>query len=343
MNILVTGGCGFIGTNFIQSLILKDYNILNIDKLTYAAGLNNLKDLSFNPKYSFIKGDISDQDLIKKILIDFQPDYIINFAAESHVDNSIKSSWEFIQSNIFGTFNLLEQTKNYYLKLSEDKKSIFKFHQISTDEVFGEMDKEPFNEHSQYRPSSPYSASKASADHLVRAWQRTYGLPTIITNCSNNFGPFQYPEKLIPVVIINALNEKSIPVYGDGKQVRDWIYVTDHCDALMKCITLGKVGETYNIGSSNQLSNLDLIETICSIVDKIQPRKNSKSYKHLVEFTDDRPGHDRKYGINSEKAMNQLDWLPKTKFNEAIENTIKWYINNKSWWNKILDKKTYAK
>ena len=336
MNILVTGGCGFIGTNFIHSLISKDFNILNIDKLTYAAGLNNLQDLSSNARYSFFKGDISDPDLIKKILIDFQPDYIINFAAESHVDNSIKSSWEFIQSNIFGTFNLLEQTKNYYLKLSEDKKSIFKYHQISTDEVYGDMDKELFHEYSQYRPSSPYSASKASADHLVRAWQRTYGLPTIITNCSNNFGPFQYPEKLIPVVIISALNEKRIPVYGDGKQIRDWIYVSDHCDALMSCIKHGKVGETYNIGSSNQLSNLDLIGIICSIMDKIQPRNNSKSYKDLIEFIKDRPGHDRKYGINSTKAMRELDWKPKIEFHQALEDTIKWYLDNQGWWNNLL-------
>lgn len=335
MNILVTGGCGFIGTNFIQSLITKDFNILNIDKLTYAAGNDNLEELLDNENYTFLKGDISDSDLIKKVLNDFNPNYILNFAAESHVDNSIKNSKEFIQTNILGTFNLLEQSRNYYQSLNEKNKSNFKFHQISTDEVYGDMDEEHFHENSQYRPSSPYSASKASADHLVRAWQRTYKLPTIITNCSNNFGPYQYPEKLIPVVIINALKEKHIPVYGDGKQIRDWIYVSDHCDALLKCINKAKEGETYNIGSSNQLTNLDLINIICELLDKLKPRKNLKKYKDLIKFINDRPGHDRKYGINSNKAMKELGWAPKKTFIEAIELTIRWYIDNQSWWKKF--------
>ena len=343
MNILVTGGCGFIGTNFIKLLSTKDFNILNVDKLTYASGPNNLKELTNNPKYTFANEDICNVDFIKKTLEDFGPNYIINFAAESHVDNSIKSSSEFIQTNIVGTYNLLEQARNYYFSLSDKKKSNFKFHQISTDEVYGDMDDELFHENSKYLPSSPYSATKASADHLVRAWQRTYDLPTIITNCSNNFGPYQFPEKLIPVVIINALNEKKIPVYGDGKQIRDWIYVLDHCDALMQCIVNGLPGETYNIGSSNQLTNLELIEIICKKLDKIRPRKNLKSHMDLIEFVDDRPGHDRKYGINSGKARKELDWNPKIKFNTAIEYTVKWYLNNQSWTEEIINNNQYAK
>ena len=338
MNILVTGGCGFIGSNFIRSLISKDFNILNIDKLTYAGTLNNLKDLSDNSNYSFIRGDISDANLIKTKLEIFKPNYIINFAAESHVDNSIISSDEFIQSNIIGTFNLLEQTKTYYFNLKEKDKLNFKFHQISTDEVYGDMKSELFHEESHYRPSSPYSASKASADHLVRAWQRTYSLPTIITNCSNNFGPYQYPEKLIPVVIINALNEKKIPVYGNGKQIRDWIYVLDHCDALLKCIQYGKEGETYNIGSSNQITNIELIENICLIMDEMKPSKNYKSYKELIEFVKDRPGHDKKYGINNQKIIKDLNWKPKTNFKKALKSTIEWYLNNESWWIEALKK-----
>ena len=337
MNLLVTGGCGFIGSNFIRSLISKDFNILNIDKLTYAGTLDNLKDLSDNSNYSFIQGDISDANLIETILEKFKPNYIINFAAESHVDNSITSSHQFIQSNIIGTFNLLEQTRKYYFNLKEKEKSVFKFHQISTDEVYGDMNNELFHEESNYRPSSPYSASKASADHLVRAWQRTYNLPTIITNCSNNFGPYQYPEKLIPVAIINALNEKKIPVYGDGKQIRDWIYVSDHCNALLKCIEYGKEGETYNIGSCNQMTNLELVKLICELMDEIQPRKNYKSYKQLIEFVKDRPGHDKKYGINNEKAIRELNWIPKVKFDEAITNTIRWYFDNRSWWKNYLN------
>lgn len=339
LNILVTGGNGFIGTNFIKTLISKGYNVFNIDNLTYAAGKNNHSELSKNSKYFFVKGNICDPELIKNTLNEFHPNYIINFAAESHVDNSIKSSSEFIISNILGTFNLLEHSKNYYFSLDEKKKSIFRFHQISTDEVYGDMENELFHENSQYRPSSPYSASKASADHLVRAWNRTYKLPIIITNCSNNFGPYQFPEKLVPVIIINALKEKNIPVYGDGKQVRDWIYVSDHCDALEKCIANGKNGETYNIGSSNQLSNLDLIKMICTMLDNLRPRKNLKSYSELIKFVDDRPGHDRKYGINSEKAMRELDWRPKNKFKESIESTIQWYVDNKSWWQEIINNK----
>ena len=337
MNLLVTGGCGFIGSNFILSLISKDFNILNIDKLTYAGTLNNLKDLSDNSNYSFIQGDICDANLIETILEKFKPNYIINFAAESHVDNSITSSHQFIQSNIIGTFNLLEQTRKYYFNLKEKEKSVFKFHQISTDEVYGDMNNELFHEESNYRPSSPYSASKASADHLVRAWQRTYNLPTIITNCSNNFGPYQHPEKLIPVAIINALNEKKIPVYGDGKQIRDWIYVSDHCNALLKCIEYGKEGETYNIGSFNQMTNLELVKLICELMDEIKPRKNYQSYKQLIEFVKDRPGHDKEYGINNEKAIRELNWIPKVKFDRAITNTIRWYLDNRPWWKNYLN------
>lgn len=337
MNILVTGGCGFIGTNFINFILSKEgFNILNIDKLTYAANKDNLINHSANRNYTFLKGDICDETLIQNALVDFQPDYVLNFAAESHVDNSINSAKEFMQTNILGTFNLLEQALIYYSNLEKKKKSLFKFHQISTDEVYGDMELELFHENSQYRPSSPYSASKASADHLVRAWQRTYNLPTIITNCSNNFGPFQFPEKLIPVVIINALNEKKIPVYGDGMQVRDWIYVLDHCDAIFQCISLGKSGETYNIGSSNQHTNLNIIHEICRILDKLKPRKLAKSYNELIEFIVDRPGHDRKYGINNIKAIRELEWKPKIQFHQALEDTIKWYLDNQGWWKNLL-------
>lgn len=343
MNLLVTGGCGFIGSNFIRSLISKNFNILNIDKLTYAANLSNLDGLSSKSKYSFIKGDICDENFIKSIFEKFKPSYVINFAAESHVDNSIKNSKDFIQSNIIGTFNLLEQSRFYYFSLNENEKSKFKFHQISTDEVFGDMDKELFHENSLYQPSSPYSASKASADHLVRAWSRTYELPTVITNCSNNFGPFQFPEKFIPVVIISALNEKKIPIYGDGGQIRDWIYVLDHCDALMHCIANGKNGETYNIGSSNQFSNLELAKKICEIMDELQPRNNSKSYLELIHFVNDRPGHDRQYGINNDKAIRELNWNPRTNFIDDLRYTIQWYIDHQSWWDKLLIKKNYEK
>ena len=340
MNILITGGCGFIGTNFIKVLLSKsEHQILNIDKLTYASFGNNLNFIKKNDKYSFIQGDICNKELIYNCFSEFQPDYIFNFAAESHVDNSIHNSHEFIQTNIFGTYNLLEQSRNYYNSLSNVKRNNFKFHQVSTDEVYGDMKSQLFHEKSPYQPSSPYSASKASADHLVRAWHRTYNLPTVITNCSNNFGPYQYPEKLIPVVIINALSEKRIPVYGDGKQIRDWIFVDDHNEALMQCLNHAKSGETYNIGSSNQINNIDLIKTICAQLDILKPLSSNRKYFALIDYIKDRPGHDRQYGINNQKAVRDLSWQPKTNFQDSIQYTIQWYIDHQEWWKKIIDKK----
>lgn len=333
MNLLVTGGCGFIGTNFIKSALDKtSHKILNIDKISYAAGKDNLKDYKNNPNYTFFQADICDEPLIKKIIFGFEPDYIINFAAESHVDNSIKSSKQFMFSNFIGTFNLLETSRKYFESSNSTKQKNFKFHQISTDEVYGDLDKELFHEGSRFKPSSPYSASKAGADHLVNAWHRTYKLPTIITNCSNNFGPYQYPEKLIPVVIINAIQENKIPVYGNGMQIRDWIYVQDHVDALLQCLSMANEGHTYNIGSSNQINNLDLIKLICEYLDRKYPRQSAESYFNLVEFVKDRPGHDQEYGINNKKAIEQLSWTPKINLENGIKMTIDWYLENKFWW-----------
>ena len=339
MNLLVTGGYGFIGTNFIHTILDKtSHKVLNIDKISYAADENNHKKYLNNPNYSFLKCDICDEMFMKKIIFDYKPDYIMNFAAESHVDNSIKGSKEFMTSNFMGTFNLLEISRIYFESLDSMKQKNFKFHQISTDEVYGDLDKELFHEESHFKPSSPYSASKASADHLVNAWHRTYKLPTVITNCSNNFGPYQYPEKLIPVVIIKALQEKKIPVYGNGKQIRDWIYVDDHINALIQCLSKSQPGQTYNIGSANQINNLDLIKLICEELDKRHPRQSSLSYFDLVEFVNDRPGHDKEYGINNQKAIEQLFWTPKFNLNEGINMTLDWYLENKFWWqDKIKD------
>jgi len=334
MRVFVTGGSGFIGSNFIIRLLsLKKFRIMNFDKLTYAGNKENLKRIN-SSNYTFVKGDIYNKKKLEIKINEFKPNYIIHFAAESHVDNSISSSLEFIQTNIVGTYNLLECAKNYYNKLTKKNKKMFKFHHISTDEVYGDMEEELFHENSQYRPSSPYSASKASSDHLVRSWQRTFDLPTIITNCSNNYGPFQYPEKLIPVVIINALKNKKIPVYGNGRQVRDWIYVSDHCDALINCMKYASVGETYNIGSSSQVANIDLVNKICEYLDEIHPKKNS--YKKLIEFVKDRPGHDKIYGIDNRKAIKNLFWKPRIDLQKGLKLTVQWYLNNEKWWAKLI-------
>lgn len=339
MKIFVTGGCGFIGTNYIINLLSRsNIKILNYDLLTYSGNLENLNNFADNSNYEFIKGDICDQISLKNSIFDFEPDYIINFAAESHVDNSINEPMSFINTNIIGTYQLLEQARNYYDKINLSKKKIFKLHHVSTDEVYGDMEDELFDENSRYLPSSPYSASKASSDHLVRAWHRTYGLPIIITNCSNNYGPYQYPEKLIPVIIINAINEKKIPIYGNGKQIRDWIFVLDHCEALYKCMEFGENGETYNIGSSNQITNIELANIICEYLDKTIPRKNNMSYLDLIEYVKDRPGHDKKYGVNNSKALNDLSWSPQKNFKTGIIETVEWYLKNRNWWENILKK-----
>lgn len=332
MKFLITGGLGFIGTNLINFLLEEyDHEILNIDKVTYASNFDYNKNFSSNNFYKFVKGDICDNDLIIKILNEFNPDFIMNLAAESHVDKSISGPDAFINSNIIGTFNLLKNTRDYWNNLSREKRKDFRLLHVSTDEVYGSLDNGGlFNELSPYQPNSPYAASKASSDHLVRAWNKTYGLPTIITNCSNNYGPHQYPEKLIPLVILNALKNKPLPIYGDGLQIRDWLHVNDHVKALYRIITRGKTGETYNIGANNQISNIKLVQTICSFLDSeiTNKPKNVTSFSELITYVKDRPGHDICYGIDAEKLSKSLDWEPETDFKIGIEETIKWYVSN---------------
>ena len=332
--ILVTGGSGFIGSNFILQQLLKTTNqILNLDKLTYAASINSLENIKNNSRYKFVKGDICDNILIKDILENFKPTYIVNFAAESHVDNSIKMPDEFINTNILGVFNLLKNSRDYISTLKKEEKEQFKFLHISTDEVYGSLELEDpsFTEESPYRPSSPYSASKASSDHLVFSWFKTYNFPAIITNCSNNYGPFQFPEKLIPLVIISCLNEKKIPLYGDGMNIRDWIYVEDHCNAIDQILIKGKIGNRYNIGSDNQLKNIDIIKIICNIMDDRVKRKNNLRYLDLLEFVKDRPGHDFRYAIDNTKIKEHIGWNPSISFEEGILRTIDWYLDNQDW------------
>ena len=337
MKIFVTGGLGFIGTNFILEQIKLGNHILNFDKITYAANPNNLKSISSKENYSFIKGDINQNNQITKAINAFNPDIIVNFAAESHVDRSIDGPRAFIETNIIGTYELLQATFNYYKSLSNKKQKYFKFIHISTDEVYGSLLEDGyFTENSPYNPSSPYSASKASSDHLVKSWYYTYGLPIIVTNCSNNYGPYQFPEKLIPFMILSCLQNKELPVYGNGKNVRDWIYVLDHCYAIDIIMKKGKIGETYNIGSNEEKNNLEVVESICMILDKKLPASNNKNYKDLIHFVKDRPGHDFRYAIDNTKIKNELNWEPKITFDEALELTVDWYIKNQNWWEKIL-------
>ena len=336
--ILVTGGSGFIGSNFIHYLINNtDYQrIINLDKLTYAGNNDNLINIQQNIRYKFIKGDICDRQCIKKIFQDYSPNKIVHFAAESHVDRSIDGPKDFINTNIVGTSILLEESLSYYNKLKKLSKSSFKFHHISTDEVFGSLgEKGFFVEDSPYDPSSPYSASKASSDHLVRAWHRTFGLPVTISNCSNNYGPYQFPEKLIPLMIINCLSNKSLPVYGKGENIRDWLYVEDHCKAINLILQEGAIGDTYNIGGNNEISNINIVESICTILDKLKPSNSGKSYKQLISFVKDRPGHDFRYAINTTKIKKDLNWEPKETFDSGLTKTIKWYLENENWWKKI--------
>ena len=341
MKFLITGGLGFIGSALIRKII-KDtkHNVLNIDKQTYAANSFNLKSIEDNERYQFIKGDICDENLIQRLLFDFQPDFLMHLAAESHVDNSINNPSEFINTNILGTFILLKNCYQYWNSLPYERKIKFKFHHISTDEVYGSLNSEKsFDEDSKYDPSSPYAASKASSDHLVRSWFKTYNLPILITNCSNNYGPFQFPEKLIPLAILNAIQGKKIPIYGNGLQVRDWLHVEDHAEALLSVISEGKIGETYNIGSNNQRINIDIVNMICNILDnlKIEKPANANSFADLITHVKDRPGHDLKYGINSTKILNNLNWEPKIRFEEGIKDTIIWYLNNKNHYLKKSD------
>lgn len=335
MKFLITGGLGFIGSAVIRKIIKEtDHHVLNLDKQTYASNLLNLKTIEHNERYSFVKGDICDELLLENILFDFQPDYLMHLAAESHVDNSINNPSEFINTNILGTFALLKTCCQYWESLPLVKKNIFKFHHISTDEVYGtQKSKKLFNENSRYDPSSPYAASKASSDHLVRSWFKTYDLPILVSNCSNNYGPYQFPEKLIPLTILNAIKGEKIPIYGNGLQVRDWLHVEDHATALLYIISKGKTGETYNIGSNNQIKNIEIVKKICDILDTLGVNKptGTNSFRDLIEFVKDRAGHDLKYGIDSTKIQEGLNWSPSIEFEVGLKDTILWYLKNQNY------------
>jgi dTDP-glucose 4,6-dehydratase len=333
-SILVTGGAGFIGSNFVLDWIeLGKDSVINLDKLTYAGNLQNLDSLEGNPRHTFVRGDIGDAELVARLLAKHQPRAIVNFAAESHVDRSIHGPAEFIQTNIVGTFNLLEATRAYWNGLDDAAKKAFRFLHVSTDEVYGSLaPKDPaFTETKQYEPNSPYSASKAASDHLVRAYHHTYGLPVLTTNCSNNYGPYHFPEKLIPLVIHNALAGKPLPIYGDGQQVRDWLYVKDHASAIRRVLEAGGVGETYNVGGWNEKPNLDVVHTLCAILDELSPRADGKSYKEQITYVTDRPGHDRRYAIDASKISNELGWKPAETFETGIRKTVQWYLDNPDW------------
>ena len=332
MKIIITGGCGFIGSNYTLSQVLDMNNtILNIDKLSYAGNINNLKSINDHPNYAFIEGDICDQLVVEEAIHSFKPDAIVHFAAESHVDRSINNPIQFVKTNILGTANLLNAANKYYSEI----KNKFRFVHVSTDEVFGSDKDNLFTENSPYNPSSPYSASKAAADHLVRAWYKTYSFPSIITNCSNNYGPYQYPEKLIPLMITNCLDNKPLPIFGDGKNIRDWLFVEDHCLAINQVLKYGNIGETYNIGGNNEITNNEIVKTICFILDELRPREDNKSYTSLISYVKDRPGHDFRYAIDNSKIIKELNWNPIEDFNSGIKKTIEWYLNNEKWWRKI--------
>lgn len=331
--ILVTGGAGFIGSALVRHLVKnKIAEVLNVDKLTYSGSLENLREVEGTKGYHFLQADISDRAVISKAVKDFQPTAIMHLAAESHVDRSIDGPETFIQTNIVGTFRLLEVTREYFSKLTASQKSAFRFLHISTDEVFGSLDESGlFREDTPYDPRSPYSASKAASDHLVRAWGHTYQLPILITNCSNNYGPFQFPEKLIPVVILNALDERPIPVYGKGLNTRDWLFVDDHVKALCRVLERGTLGETYLISGKNEKKNIDLVHSICSTLDQLKPRAGGKKYSDLIQYVQDRPGHDLRYAIDPSKIERDLNWMPEEKFESALKTTIEWYLNNRHW------------
>jgi dTDP-glucose 4,6-dehydratase len=336
MSILVTGGSGFIGSNFILDwLSASNELVINIDKLTYAGNPENLAALSGDERYVFVKGDICDRAQVSSLLKKYQPRALLHFAAESHVDRSIHGPGEFIRTNIDGTFNLLEVTRDYYDALNAEQRHHFRFLHVSTDEVFGTLgSNDPsFSETTAYAPNSPYSASKAASDHLVRAWHHTYGLPVVTTNCSNNYGPFQFPEKLIPLVITSALAGKSLPVYGDGQQVRDWLYVQDHCSAIRCVLEAGQVGETYNIGGWNEKTNLDVVNTLCALLDELKPA--AKSYREQIAFVTDRPGHDRRYAIDARKIEHKLGWKPDETFETGMRKTVQWYLGHQDWVYKV--------
>lgn len=344
MKVLVTGGAGFIGSALCRHLVNKGYDVFNVDKLTYAGNLQSLKTLVGKQNYHFYQLDICDSDAVFEILENEQIDAIMHLAAESHVDRSILGPSAFIETNIVGTFRLLEAARRYFEKLDPARQAKFRFHHISTDEVFGDLpfDSGIFTEQTPYNPSSPYSASKASSDHLVRAWHHTYGLPTVISNCSNNYGPYHFPEKLIPLVILSALDEKPLPIYGEGKNIRDWLYVEDHARALETIVCRGKIGESYNVGGHNERTNLQVVESICDILDVLKPRANGKSYRELITFVKDRAGHDRRYAIDPTKIMTELHWKPQETFDTGLKKTVQWYLDNKWWWQPLKERAKIA-
>lgn len=342
MKILVTGGAGFIGSAVVRHIIQNTQNsVVNLDKLTYAGNLESLTDVADSPRYTFEQVDICDRAELDRVFAQHRPDAVMHLAAESHVDRSIDSAGKFIQTNIVGTFNLLEAARAYWQQMSPEKREAFRFHHISTDEVYGDLHgtDDLFTETTPYAPSSPYSASKASSDHLVRAWLRTYGLPTIVTNCSNNYGPYHFPEKLIPLMILNALDGKPLPVYGDGMQIRDWLFVEDHARALCQVVNEGVIGETYNIGGHNEKANIEVVKTICALLEELVPEKpvGVARYEDLITFVQDRPGHDVRYAIDAAKIGRELGWKPQETFESGIRKTVQWYLDNKPWWQNVLN------
>lgn len=339
MKLIVTGGAGFIGSAVVREAIKRGHNIINIDVLTYAANSENLSSVDSNENYCFEQIDIRNRQRLAENFEKYQPDAIMHLAAESHVDRSIDGPADFIETNIVGTFNMLDVSRSYWE--ARGKPETFRFHHVSTDEVYGSLSADPsvlFTEETPYDPRSPYSASKASSDHLVRAWHETYGLPVVITNCSNNYGPYQFPEKLIPVIILNALAEKSLPIYGDGSNIRDWLFVDDHADALLLVLQEGEIGRTYNIGGNNELTNLQLVKTLCGILDRLRPRANGQ-YEDLIEFVTDRPGHDARYAIDASRIKDELGWEPSVTVEQGLEQTVRWYLESEDWWRLLLEQK----
>ncbi|WP_335916786.1 dTDP-glucose 4,6-dehydratase [Shewanella chilikensis] len=342
MKILVTGGAGFIGSAVIRHIIESTQDsVINVDKLTYAGNLESLSIIDKSERYAFEKVDICNSEELERVFETHKPDAVMHLAAESHVDRSIDGPSEFMQTNIIGTYNLLEASRKYWLSLDERGKQAFRFHHISTDEVYGDLEgtEDLFTEKTPYAPSSPYSASKASSDHLVRAWSRTYGMPTLVTNCSNNYGPYHFPEKLIPHMILNALDGKPLPIYGNGQQIRDWLFVEDHAKALHLVVTKGETGETYNIGGHNEKANLEVVNTICNLLEELVPNKprGVEKYADLITFVKDRPGHDVRYAIDASKIERELGWTPDESFETGIRKTVEWYLDNKNWWQRVLD------
>jgi dTDP-glucose 4,6-dehydratase len=342
MKLLITGGAGFIGSALVRYVIEKtQHSVVNVDKLTYAGNLESLASVCDSPRYHFAQVDICDRASLMQVFENFKPDAVMNLAAESHVDRSIDGAQDFVNTNVVGTFTLLEVARSYWNSLSAQAQESFRFHHISTDEVYGDLpnDGSLFTESTSYKPSSPYAATKASSDHLVRAWHRTYGLPIVLTNCSNNYGPYHFPEKLIPLMVLNAVEGKPLPVYGNGLQIRDWLYVDDHARALLAVVTEGRVGETYNIGGNNEVANIDVVKSICALLEEFRPEKplGLTSYSDLITFVEDRPGHDVRYAIDSSKIQRDLGWQPQESFETGLRKTVQWFLDNQTWWQRVLD------